>query len=273
VNELDEAAVASRLGQGGFIEPELEAAELIRAASPRSPLSELLARRLSGEPLEWITGSVVFAGHRLLIDPGVYVPRPQTEEMAKRAALFLEPGRRATDLCTGSGAVAAHLQLAVPGAFVVATDCDPLAVSCARRNGVPVVLSDLGDCLRASVFDVVTAVAPYVPTEHLQYLPRDVTAFEPLLALDGGEDGLGVLVRTVVSAGRLLRRGGHLLLELGGEQDEGLGPVLLEQGFQDISTWYDEEGDLRGLLARFCNPPARRFRSSRETNLKRGSKW
>lgn len=248
---LDTAAVTNRLARAGFIEPESEAFELVSAARNRRDLATLLSRRLSGEPLEWILGTAVFAGRRLVVQGGVYVPRPQTEELARRAAQVLGSGQRAADLCTGSGAVACYLQTAVPGASVVGVDLDPRAVACAARNNVAALLGDLGEPLRGGSFDLVTAVVPYVPTEHLAFLPRDVTAFEPRLALDGGAGGTVVLAAAISSAARILRRGGHLFIELGGDQDVRLGPHLCQQGFEDLATWYDEEGDLRGLQARF----------------------
>ena len=99
-------------------------------------------------------------------------------------------------------------------------------------------------------FDVVIAVVPYVPTEELAYLPRDVREFEPLLALDGGPGGTRLLEQAVWAGARLLRSGGALLLEVGGEQDEALREVLGAAGFGALRRQEDDEGDLRGLEAR-----------------------
>jgi release factor glutamine methyltransferase len=191
------------------------------------------------------------------VDTGVYVPRTQTEELARRAAALLPDDGIAVDLCCGSGAVAAHLARTVPSATVIGVDLDQRAAACARRNGVTVVVADLADAgtlfANGSV-DVITAVAPYVPTDALRYLPSDVQRHEPRQALDGGDDGLA-LVRTVVgAAGRLLRDGGWLLLELGGTQDRTVGPDLVAAGFEQVETWLDEDGDLRGLSARRAQP-------------------
>jgi release factor glutamine methyltransferase len=181
----------------------------------------------------------------------VYVPRPQTEELARRAADVLPPAGTAVDLCTGSGAVAASLQRARPGAFVVGVDVDPAAARCASSNGVRAVVSDLAAPLHASgSVDVVTAVAPYVPTMDRALLPSDVQRHEPVHALDGGDDGLDVVRRVVEHAARLLRRGGHLLLELGGQQDVVLAPDLARHGFTASEPWHDDDGDLRGVIAR-----------------------
>src|SRR4029079_5455 len=132
----------------------------------------------------------------------------------------------AADLCTGAGAIAVHLMREAPAANIVATDIDPSAVVCAKRNGVTVVRSDLGEALRDRTFDVVTAVAPYVPTPDIPLLPQDVRRHEPTLALDGGADGLDVVRDLVEQAARLLLPGGWLLTEIGGDQDPTLDTLL-----------------------------------------------
>lgn len=242
-------AVAARLTAAGCVAAAEEAAELLAAAPDAATVEAWVVRRERGEPLAWITGSVTFAGRAVRVDPGVYVPRPQTEMLARRAAALLPPNGRAADLCTGCGAVAHHLRAEVPGASVVAVDRDPAAVRCARANGVPAVRGDVGAGLASRCFDVVTAVAPYVPTTELRLLPSDVQAFEPRSALDGGTDGLVLVRRVLADAARLLVAGGWLLVELGGEQDEALRPDLDAAGFGPSASWHDEEGDLRGLAA------------------------
>ena len=191
-----------------------------------------------------------FCGRRLRNDPGVYVPRPQSEELARRAAQALPDHGRALDLCAGAGAIAAHMASERPSAIVLAVDIDERAARCAAANGVPVVVSDLARAVRGVAgFDVVTAVAPYVPSAAVRLLPADVRDHEPIHALDGGGDGLDVARRVVVDAARLLRPGGSLLLEVGGDQDAVLGADLDAAGFDDVETWADEDGDLRGLVA------------------------
>lgn len=242
----------ARLRRAGCVAAEEEAEELAAAAADDAILEALVRRRENGEPLAWITGSIRFCGHPVAVDTGVYVPRVQSEALARRAGALLAASarRRAADLCTGTGAVAVHLLASVAGARVVGVDVDMAAARCARRNGVPTVQADLGAPLRAASFDVVTAVAPYVPTPELDYLPADVRRHEPRRSLDGGADGLDVVRRVVDAAARLLSPGGWLLVEIGGRQDELLAPGMTEQGYSAITTWYDDEGDLRGLCAR-----------------------
>jgi release factor glutamine methyltransferase len=122
-------------------------------------------------------------------------------------------------------------------------------VACARANGVDARTGDLfqglPDDLRDAV-DVVTAVVPYVPTEELRLLQRDTLTFETTLAYDGGADGLAIMRRAVAGARRLLRPGGTLLLELGGDQPAELGLP----GFEEIVVIRDQEGDVRGVETR-----------------------
>jgi release factor glutamine methyltransferase len=243
-----------RLIAAGCTAADEEASELIAAAHDRQTLESLVSRREGGEPLAWITGRTRFCGVEIHVDPGVYVPRPQSEELVRRAARHLLQRRtgapQVADLCTGAGAVAAGLRALVPGARIVGTDTEAGSVSCARKNGVTAIRGDLAEPLRAHHFAMITAVAPYIPTFALGLLPRDTREFEPLVALHGGADGLGVVRRVVDSAQLVLRAGGWLLLEIGAEQDEALVPLLESRGFTDIATWHDDEGDLRGIEAR-----------------------
>lgn len=244
--------LVDRLAAAGCVAAEEEGRELVQAAPDPGALDSLVRRRQQGEPLAWITGTAPFWGHRLQVGAGVYVPRLQTEELARRGAQLLAArghDARAVDLCTGAGAVAVHLMRSVPAATVVAVDVDEHAALWARRNGVRVVVGDLGTALRSHWFDVVTAVAPYVPTADLRFLPADVRRYEPLHALDGGGDGLNVVRRVVECAARILRPGGWLLVEVGGDQDRQLAQVLHAHGFTSIESWSDQDDDLRGLVA------------------------
>jgi release factor glutamine methyltransferase len=170
--------------------------------------------------------------------------------LAERAASLLPPDGAAVDLCTGSGAVAAVLGSAEPAATVLATDLDPAAVACARRNGVDARLGDLDEPLPEELrgrVDVVTAVTPYVPTAELPLLPRDVLAYEPRPALDGGPDGTTLLERVVQIAPGWLAPGGHLLLELGGDQARPASTWMAEEGFVNVRVHRDEDGDDRAI--------------------------
>lgn len=249
----DKTGVRARLAAGGFLAPEEEAAELVAAAGEDASRLELLVeRRLTGEPLAWITGATTFCGLRVLVGSGVYVPRPHTEALALRAVERLPEDGVAVDACTGSGAIAVVLRAHRPHARVVATDVDERAVACARRNGVDAVRGDLLTMLPAALeraVDVLTAVVPYVPTRELRYLQRDTFTFESALAYDGGRDGARLLRRVVRESTRWVRRGGALLLELGGRQANLIEPALAAAGFHSVRRLIDEDGGDRGVEA------------------------
>jgi len=251
--------VLHALAKGGCVAPRVEADALLRASNEGvGPIEELIARRLRGEPLAWIIRSVRFCGVRVHVDPGVFVPRPHTEALARRAVALLPAAGIAADLCTGSGAVAAVLGSARPRAAVVATDIDPVAVACAHRNGVRALVGDLDEPLSPSLrerVDVMTAVVPYVPTEELHLLPRDVLANEPRGALDGGRRGTTVLVRAAQAAARWLRAGGSVLLELGGDQADEIATTLMDIGFSEIRVHRDGDGHDRAIEGRRPDSP------------------
>jgi len=246
--------IVRALADGGCFAPDAEADALLQASSEGiGPIDELIVRRLRGEPLAWITGSVTFCGVSIRVEPGVFVPRPHSEGLARRAVSLLPAEGIAVDLCTGSGAVAAILASAHPRADVVATEIDPVAAACASRNGVRALVGDLDDPLPPSMrgrVDVMTAVVPYVPTEELHLLPRDVLANEPRRALDGGPRGTTVLVQAAEAAGRWLRPGGTVLLEIGGEQAGELARTLRDVGLSEIDVHRDGDGHARAIEAR-----------------------
>lgn len=249
----DPQALASLLFTHGFVAAEEEAAELLaRAGGDVGTLDILVARRLTGEPLAWITGITSFCGLELAVAPGVYVPRWQTEAVAERALERLPETGVAVDVCTGCGAIAKVLMTRRPAARVIAVDLDPRAVACARANGVDAhegdLLDPVGPELRGQV-DVLVGVVPYVPTDELSLLQRDTLTFETPRSYDGGPDGAALLRRVVREGRALLRPGGGLLLELGGAQAHLLQDELAAAGFVDRVVLLDEEGDPRGLEA------------------------
>jgi release factor glutamine methyltransferase len=179
----------------------------------------LVARRIAGERIEHILGWTEFCGLRIEVDPGVFIPRPQTEALAEKAAA-LEP-RTALDLFAGCGAIACVVKQRNQHARVVAAELDAAALASARRNGarfgVEVVASDVDAGVPPELegqVDVLTANVPYVPTGELAFVPH---AGEPDAALDGGPDGLDWVRRVLAIAPRWLRPGGVLLYEQPGE--------------------------------------------------------
>jgi release factor glutamine methyltransferase len=247
------ARTAAELAAAGVVAAEEEATELVVAAAGAGDLPRLVERRRRGEPLAWLTGRTRFCGTDLVCHPGVYVPRWQSEPLARRAARLLHPRGTAVDVATGAGAVAAVLARRRPGARVLATEIDHAAAANAAANGVRVVVGDmvtpLGAALDGAV-DVLTAILPYVPTPALRLLPRDDLAWEPERAYDGGPDGCDLVRRLLPGAARLLRPGGTLLVEIGADQPEAVAGDLDRHHLEPRGVLRDADGDVRGLEAR-----------------------
>lgn len=225
------SALAARLRAAGCVFAEDEAALILATARTAREAAAMAELRASGPPLEHVLGWAEFRGLRITVNPGVFVPRRRSEFLAAEAVALA--ARRAprrpvvVDLCCGSGAIGAALLAALPRAELVAADIDPVAVRCARRNVVPrggsVHEGDLFDALPAALrgrVDVLVANVPYVPSGEVALLPTEARDHEPLMSLDGGADGLGVLRRVTAGALDWLAPGGRLLVETSGRQAE-----------------------------------------------------
>lgn len=233
-----DARLVGALRASGSVFAERELAELARAAADRPALDALVARRVAGEPIEHIVGEAAFAELRVAVRPGVFVPRRRTVLLASIVAdalAALPPGARLLDLGCGSGAIAALAMHRVPGIAVTAIDADARAVACARDNlpGALVVHADSPDVLDASArFDAIAANLPYVPTSALAHLPHDARDHEPLLALDGGADGLAPLRALAPAIAARLAPGGLLATELAPEQVDAATGILHAVGLR-----------------------------------------
>jgi len=192
-----------------------------------------IARRVAGEPLQYVLGAWDFFGREFLLSPDTLIPRPETEGLASLAvaALRRSPTSRplALDVGTGSGAIAVTLAVEVPGARVVATDISPGALRIARRNGerhgvaarvLPVCCDMLSALKCGGRFVVVVSNPPYVADGEWPLLPPAVRDHEPPGALLAGRDGLSVLRPLVAGASGILSPGGELWCEIGASQGE-----------------------------------------------------
>jgi release factor glutamine methyltransferase len=214
--------IVSRLRAAGCVFAEDEAGLLVAAAAgaadPEAELQRMVADRVAGLPLEVIVGWADFCGLRIVVAPGVFVPRRRTELLAREAAALTRPSSVVLDLCCGAGALGAAVLAAVPSADVYAAEIDPVGVACARRN-LPagrVFEGDLYDALPSALrrrIDVLVCNAPYVPTDAIALMPPEARLHEPAIALDGGPEGLDIQARVAAGAPEWLAPGGHLLIE------------------------------------------------------------
>lgn len=239
MSELD---VVATLRAAGCVFAEDEARSLLDAARSPAELQEMVRRRGEGEPLEVIVGWAEFLGLRVQVDAGVFVPRQRSAFVVEQAVARARGKAVVLDLCCGAGALGLAIAAAVDGVELHAADIEPAAVKCARRNLAghgSVYEGDLyeplPDALRGRV-DILVVNAPYVPTDEIAMMPPEARDHEPLVALDGGSDGVDVHRRVAAGARRWLAPGGHLLIETSAHQapltaaamaDHGLVPEVM----------------------------------------------
>lgn len=207
----------------------------------------MVDHRVAGLPLEHVIGWAEFCGLKIALDPGVFVPRHRTEFLVRQATALAQSGAVVVDLCCGSGAVGTALAAALERIELYATDIDPAAVRCARRNVTSVsghvyegdLYEPLPAILRGRV-DILVANAPYVPTEAIRLLPPEARIHESPVALDGGADGLDVQRRVVAAAPIWLAPGGHLLVETSQRQAPQTAKLFASNGLSPQVARLDE---------------------------------
>ena len=223
----------------------------------------MVDRRLTGEPVAYITGQWEFYGVPLYITKDALIPRADTEVLV-RAAIALFENRNGTprilDLCAGSGCVGVAMGVHMPGARIVMVDNSLKALSLCRKNihlnGLDVRVL----CVEADVrekppmllgdFDLITCNAPYIPTAELATLDSSVRDYEPVSALDGGADGLDIIRPVIRIWKSVLRDNGVLMLEIGEGQAPAVTKLLEKAGFSDIRALPDAAGTDRVIAAR-----------------------
>ena len=188
-------------------------------------IDELAAERIKGKPLSYVLGNADFYGYEIKVDERVLIPRPETEELVSEVLKVVKNTDKVLDLCTGSGAIALVINKK-SGASVTATDISEAALEVAKENfkqfdaAVETRLIDLyGDL--SEKFDIIVSNPPYIKTEEIDTLDKEVKDYEPRIALDGGEDGLDFYRRICEGAKLRLNEHGKLFLEAGyGEAEE-----------------------------------------------------
>jgi release factor glutamine methyltransferase len=256
-----------------------------------SKINEIVRRRVTREPLQYILGSVDFLGLKIKVGHGVLIPRPETELLAEEAIRifkerdtnppfppFTKGGQggiteseqsptllRFLDLCTGSGCLALALARAFPNAMVYGTDSEETAISYAEENAKTNAITNVR-FLKGSLFEpiekpiapvedrlcfgLIVSNPPYIRRDDLKKLQPEIKDWEPLPALDGGEDGLDFYSAIIPGARKHLTANGILLFELGIHQAEAVKQMAEDAGFQDISVKKDYAGIERIFMAR-----------------------
>ena len=240
--------LVARLRAAGCVFAEEEARLLHEAADGPETLEQLVRRRVAGLPLEQVLGWAAFAGLRVRVEPGVFVPRRRTELLVREALRVLPAGRAVVvDLCCGSGAVGAALLTARPtwSCTRLTSTRRPCGAPGATSRRAAVHEGDLYAALPSSLrgrVDLLVANAPYVPSGAVRLMPPEARDHEPLVALDGGGDGVDVHRRIAAGALAWLCRGGRLLVETSEEQAPATIAAFAAGGFVGEVVHDDDTG-------------------------------
>ena len=223
----------------------------------RDHLRDGVKRRAEGQPLQYITGEMPFRHIIVHVEPGVFIPRPETETLVQVGIDHLAKREisapKVLDICTGSGCIACAVASELDGSAVVATDLNPAAVRVATFNAERTGSADRLSVYEGDLFepidprlkggvDLVLSNPPYVPSSDLPDLPEEVLGFEPHLALDGGPDGLDTARRIIEGAVEWLRSGALLALEL----DER----YVKDAVNAMEPWYEDRYIAKDLTGR-----------------------
>lgn len=231
-------------------------------------LHELVAQRIAGVPLAYLTGRQCFMGLELLVDRGSLIPRKETELLGRSALnklRGLENSREmltVIDICTGSGNLAVVLAHYVPQARVFASDLSPEAIEIARQNvrhlGLEMrvevregdLLAPFEDSLFYGSVDLITCNPPYISSRKVDIMPEEIIEHEPRMAFDGGPFGIQIVNRFIQEAPRFLRKGGWIAFEVG----LGQGPMIQQrlgrnEKFRETVAIQDISGNIRVIMA------------------------
>ena len=237
--------------------------ELYASEQIEQELQRALGQFLREKPLAYITGTQSFYGMELTVTPDVLIPRDDTMAVTELAISRLqkqESPQRVLDLCTGSGCIGLAVAKQVPTARVTLCDISEPALAVAKQNVQAHHLTGRVRCMSGDAmqpppafwgqFDLIVSNPPYVTKEELEKLPPSVREYEPLLALDGGEDGLDFYRAIAENYLSALKPFGWLCMEFGMGQEMAVGTILERAGLDDIGFRRDWRGVIRAVCAR-----------------------
>jgi len=265
---------AARLRDSGVREAELDARLLLEyvchtdrntlLAHPEREVSEeerakfltLIERREKREPLQYITKEQEFMGLTFETSVNTLIPRQDTECLVEEAMKNLHDGMAILDVCCGTGCILLSLLHYSNDCTGVGVDIDANAVSLAKKNAknlgidATFAVSDLFEAVEGT-FDLITSNPPYIPTKVIETLDPEVKDYEPVAALDGGEDGLTFYRLIAAKAKQYLKRGGMIFFEIGYDQGEDVSEIMKENGYRHIEVKKDLAGLDRIVSAHF----------------------
>ena len=258
-----EARLLVATAAGKSVAELLRDINLYTTAAIDAEVQELTRRRLAGEPVAYITGAWEFYGLPMKVTPDVLIPRMDTELLvttAKELLLGRKMDARILDLCCGSGCIACALGHELPATKLVAVDISANALEIARENFASNRLGSRAICIQADAtssppmsigqFDMIVSNPPYIASAEIMTLDASVRDYEPLGALDGGEDGLMFYRAIVQHWTQILRPGGWLMFEVGEDQADAVMALMKDAKYTDVTALEDTAGIRRVVVGR-----------------------
>lgn len=258
-----EARILVAGAAGKSVEHLLRDLKLYTTSEVENRALDYTARRLKGEPVAYITGSWQFYGIDLVVTPDVLIPRMDTEVLIDAVKEILTGNKmdaRVLDLCCGSGCITCAIAHELPATRLVAVDLSASALEVCRRNVTDHKLNSRVLCIQADAtsspplgigsFDVIVSNPPYIESGEIQHLDRSVRDYEPIWALDGGEDGLRFYKAIIKYWKSIIRPGGYLVFEVGEGQAKDVCDMLMAAGFNRTATRKDTQGIQRAVIGK-----------------------
>lgn len=276
-------SAADRLKKCGVDNPQYDSQELLMSVANMDRMAYLLhheeniedktyaafeklvKRRANREPLQHILGYTYFWGRKYLVNENVLIPRQDTEVLVEKALECIDTGDRVLDMCTGSGCIIITLACEKKLSRAVGVDLSKKALEVAKKNAVNLLAdvkwieSDLFQQMDKSIetntqanilYDVIVSNPPYIERDVIDTLSDEVRFFDPLMALDGGEDGLVFYRKITEQSVNYLKPGGWLLYEIGSNQSEWVKNIMAANGYEDIRIVKDLAGLCRVVMGR-----------------------
>lgn len=217
---------------------------------------KLVEKRLKGIPLQYLTNVQYFYGYKFWVNENVLIPRADTEILVEKCIEYYKERKelKILDMCTGSGCIAIALKKELPFAEVFASDISSKAIEVAQKNAelnnvsINFILSDLFSNIKYNDFDVIVSNPPYIETLEINKLSSEVKK-EPLIALDGGTDGLDFYKKISENAYDYIKKNGKVYFEIGYNQADKLSEILKYWGFRNIKIYKDYGGNDRVVVA------------------------
>lgn len=219
----------------------------------------MMKSRLAGQPLQYILGSQSFYGYEFHVNPSVLIPRFETEELVEKAVQWATKHKATSliDMCTGSGCIGLTVLKECPEIQGQLVDLSAEALKVAEvnakalglENRVRLLESDLFERVPAVKVDLILSNPPYIETEVIRGLRHEVKCEEPMMALDGGDDGLIFYRRIIRDSKTYLKEGGMLIFEIGYNQMEAVKEIFSNEGYRQIKGYQDLSGKDRIILA------------------------